>query len=184
MLKTSMVWKSSVSKLKATISRYPKESKHHAIIYEFTSLWEQEIYRSARIAKNVIKCAIYKKKNNLYAIIWVQRRPWSACANAQADLGLRCLLTESMDTVVCVNRECSDQTARMRMLSCPQIKGPFRALCVQIKVLYWTQTHSIKKQSIRIGGREGPNLTACVQSDQGLRCPSIPSCRCLLMYYN
>ena len=29
-----------------------------------------------------------------------QRRPWSACAFAQADLGLRCPLKESMDTVV------------------------------------------------------------------------------------
>ena len=49
-----------------------------------------------------------------YAVC-ILRMPRSACAFAQADLGIRCPLTESMNIVVYVtNRECSDQTARMR----------------------------------------------------------------------
>ena len=45
------------------------------------------------------------------------RRPRSACAFAQADLGLRCQLIKSTDTVeMSTNTECPDQTARMRML--------------------------------------------------------------------
>ena len=39
-------------------------------------------------------CAIYR-----------QHRPWSACANAQADLGLCCPLTESADAVVHVDEQ-------------------------------------------------------------------------------
>ena len=38
-------------------------------------------------------------------VICGQRRPWSACVYAQAALGLRCPLTESVDTVVYVNEE-------------------------------------------------------------------------------
>ena len=34
-----------------------------------------------------------------------QRRPRSACASAQADQGLRCLLTESLDTIESFNRK-------------------------------------------------------------------------------
>ena len=34
-----------------------------------------------------------------------QRRPRSACASAQADHGLRCPLTESLDTTECINGE-------------------------------------------------------------------------------
>ena len=62
---------------------------------------------------------------SFYAYIWCtmheedpytfcgQRRPWSACANAQADLGLRCPLTEAVDTVfLSTNKECPEQTAR------------------------------------------------------------------------
>ena len=48
-----------------------------------------------------------------------QRRPWSACAFAQADLGLRCPLTESMDIVVYVDKQrmsrpdCTDTHANL-----------------------------------------------------------------------
>ena len=43
--------------------------------------------------------------------------PTSACVLAQAGLDLRCPLAESTDTVVMsTNRECPDQTARMRIL--------------------------------------------------------------------
>ena len=34
-----------------------------------------------------------------------QRRPRSACAPVQSDLGLHCPLTESLDTTGCINRE-------------------------------------------------------------------------------
>ena len=44
-----------------------------------------------------IWCTTHEK--GPYAICW-QCRPRSACAFVQADLGLRCLLIESMDTVV------------------------------------------------------------------------------------
>ena len=37
--------------------------------------------------------------------VCVQRRPWSACAIAQADLGLRCPLTQSMESVVYVDEQ-------------------------------------------------------------------------------
>ena len=47
-----------------------------------------------------IWCATQEK--GPYAICG-QRRPWSACAFAQADQGLRCPLKESMDTVVYVD---------------------------------------------------------------------------------
>ena len=47
-----------------------------------------------------IKCAMHKK--GPYALCG-QRKPRSACAKAQADQGLRCPLTESMDTVVYVD---------------------------------------------------------------------------------
>ena len=44
-----------------------------------------------------------------------QRRPRSACASAQADQGLRCPLTDSLDTTECINREQRpDETLRMR----------------------------------------------------------------------
>ena len=53
-------------------------------------------------------------------------------AYAQADQGLHCPLTESMDTVVYVNRECSDQTAQMHTLiwtyTVRKYTGPFPAL--------------------------------------------------------
>ena len=34
-----------------------------------------------------------------------QRRPRSACASAQSDQGLHCPLTESLDTIECMNGE-------------------------------------------------------------------------------
>ena len=34
-----------------------------------------------------------------------ERRSWSACANPQADQGLRCPLTESINTVVYVDEQ-------------------------------------------------------------------------------
>ena len=57
-----------------------------------------------------IWCAMCEK--GPYAICG-QCWPWSACAKAQADLGLRCPLLETMDTekYMSTNRECSDQTA-------------------------------------------------------------------------
>ena len=62
-------------------------------------------------------CATHEK--NPY-VICGQRRLWSACANAQADQGLRCPLTVSMDAVVMsTNRECPDQ-----MNGCARSSGP------------------------------------------------------------
>ena len=59
-----------------------------------------------------------------------QRRPWSACANAHADLGLSCPLTESMDNIVYVKEQrmlrsdCTDVHTDLD-LRCPEIvKGP------------------------------------------------------------
>ena len=43
-------------------------------------------------------------ENGTYTICG-QCRPRSACAIAQADLGLRCPLTESMDTIVYVDEQ-------------------------------------------------------------------------------
>ena len=43
-------------------------------------------------------------EKGLYAICR-HCRPRSACAIAQADQGLHCMLTESMDTVVYVNKQ-------------------------------------------------------------------------------
>ena len=37
-------------------------------------------------------------------VICGQRRPWSACAQAQADLGIRCPLIESVDIVINVDK--------------------------------------------------------------------------------
>ena len=42
---------------------------------------------------------------NMSSGICGQRRPRSACASAQADQGLHCLLTESLDTTKCMNGE-------------------------------------------------------------------------------
>ena len=42
---------------------------------------------------------------NLSSGICGQRRPRSACANAQSDQGLRRLLTESLDTIEYMNGE-------------------------------------------------------------------------------
>ena len=38
-----------------------------------------------------------------------QRRPRLACASAQSDQGLHCLLTESLDTTECMNAEQSSE---------------------------------------------------------------------------
>ena len=72
--------------------------------------------------------AMYKK--GPYAICR-QRRAWSACAFAQADLDLRCPLTESADTEVYVDEQkmprsdCTDAQADLD-LRCPQLyKGLF-----------------------------------------------------------
>ena len=72
--------------------------------------------------KDII-CAKHEK--GLYAICG-QRRPRSACAYAQADQGLHCPLTESMDTVVhddeqrMLRSDCTDAHADLD-LRCPQI---------------------------------------------------------------
>ena len=47
-----------------------------------------------------------------------QQRPRSACACAQSDQGLRCPLTESLDTTECFNEEqCPDETLCMRRIN-------------------------------------------------------------------
>ena len=51
---------------------------------------------------SILRCATNEK--GPYAICG-QRRTWSACAFAQADQGLRCPLTESMDIVVYVDEQ-------------------------------------------------------------------------------
>ena len=42
---------------------------------------------------------------NLSSGICGQRKPRSDCASTQSDLGLRCPLTESLDTLECINGE-------------------------------------------------------------------------------
>ena len=45
------------------------------------------------------------------SIICGHQRPRSACASAQSDQGLRCLQTESLDTIECLDGEkCLDET--------------------------------------------------------------------------
>ena len=66
-----------------------------------------------------------------------QHRPWSACAYAQADLDLRCPLTdsESIDIVVYVNEqrmsrsECTDAHAHLDIRCSHRHKGLFPTLC-------------------------------------------------------
>ena len=41
---------------------------------------------------------------NVSSCICGQPRPRSACASAQSDQGLHCPLTESLDTIDCINR--------------------------------------------------------------------------------
>ena len=41
----------------------------------------------------------------VYSSMYGQRRPWSDCASAQSDQGLRCPLTESLYTTECMNGE-------------------------------------------------------------------------------
>ena len=73
-------------------------------------------------------CATHEK--GPYAICG-QRRPRSACAFAQADLGLRCPLKESMDAVVCVEEQrtsssdCTDAHAHLDFCSTHMTEGPF-----------------------------------------------------------
>ena len=53
----------------------------------------------------------------VYSGICGQRRPRSACASSQSDQGLRCPLTESLDTIyIYISMEiiCPDETLRMR----------------------------------------------------------------------
>ena len=42
---------------------------------------------------------------NMSSGIWGQQRPRLACASVQSDQGLHGLLTESLDTTECMNRE-------------------------------------------------------------------------------
>ena len=53
---------------------------------------------------NMLTYGAQRSKKDPHAIHG-QRRPLSACANAQANLGHRCPLTVSMDTVVCVDEQ-------------------------------------------------------------------------------
>ena len=88
-------------------------------------------------AESLKWCATHEKG---HCAICGQRRPRSACAKAQADQGIHCPLTVSMDTVVyarmSTNRESSDQTARMRTLIWAYFvrklyKGLFRVLSIK-----------------------------------------------------
>ena len=53
--------------------------------------------------------------------LYGQHRPRSACAFAQADLGLRCLISESVDTIVYVDKQrmfgsdCMDARANLEL---------------------------------------------------------------------
>ena len=81
-----------------------------------------------------IWCAMHEKGH----VIWGKRRPWSACAYAQADLGLRCPLTESGDSVVYVDEQkmprldCTDAHADLDLCFPKMHKGPFRALGIYV----------------------------------------------------
>ena len=58
-------------------------------------------------------------------VICGQRRPRSACAYAQTDLGLHCLLTEGMDTVVYVDEQ------RMSRSDCSGAHSHLDIACLQ-----------------------------------------------------
>ena len=68
-------------------------------------------------------CTVHEKSPNA---ICGQRRPWLACAFAQADLGLRSPLTESMDTVVCFDKQ------RLSWLNCTDAQ-PIWTVTVRMK---------------------------------------------------
>ena len=81
--------------------------------------------RASSCHNNWIWCAKHKK--GPYAICG-QRRPWSACANAQADLGLRCPLKEPMDTVLCRRTE----NVQVRLHGCTYWSEPtLSANCIR-----------------------------------------------------
>ena len=59
--------------------------------------------RTSMFADRIVIWAVPSEKGT--SGICGQRRPRSACASAQSDQGLRCPLTESLDTIECMNGE-------------------------------------------------------------------------------
>ena len=70
----------------------------------------KHLYRLTNGTSMTSHCSTHEKRSHAVS---GQRRPRLACALAQAGLGLRCPLTESLDDVVSTNRECPYQTVRM-----------------------------------------------------------------------
>ena len=58
-------------------------------------------------------------------VICGQRRAWSACAYAKADQGLRYPLTESVDTMVYVDKQ------KMSRLDCKDVHADLDLCCPQ-----------------------------------------------------
>ena len=69
-------------------------------------------------------------------VICVQRRPWSACAFAQADPGLRCPLTQSADNIVYADEQkmsrlgCTDEHADLHLRCQQNGRETFAMLCI------------------------------------------------------
>ena len=63
-------------------------------------------------------CAAHEKGPH---VISGQRKPRSACAFAQADLGLRCPLTKSIDIAVYVDKQ---KNTYIRLHGCASLSGP------------------------------------------------------------
>ena len=99
------------------------------------------IKRKCNVAKS-LWCATQKK--GPYTVCG-QRRPWSACAFGQADLGLRCPLTESMDTGLGPSQTAQQRTHILTFAVRIWHKGlfPLRIIC-QVKGL----TSTFKVRSI------------------------------------
>ena len=103
-----------------------KTSHRTSCSFYFVSLESFGQFRCmyAALQTNAVIIDAQRTQKGPYAICG-QRRPWSACTLAQADLGLRCSLTESLDTVVYVDEQrvsvldCTDAHADLD-LRCPQ----------------------------------------------------------------
>ena len=94
-----------------TIVREPNVSKCLLSLFSFSKLLKQS--NDAQNNDWKIKQTITKHEDikraaqceNMSSGICGQQRPRSACASAQADQGLCCPLTESLDTIECMNWE-------------------------------------------------------------------------------
>ena len=82
-----------------------------------------------------------------------QRRPRSACASAQAVQDLRCPLTESSDTIACINEDkCQDEILRTigkiahhyQNIHCASFHPCFTFACLQ----QWECPHSKQEASM------------------------------------